>query len=184
MSFRISFCACVRGLYTNKPDSNVDVLAPSSISSISLPTATDPGGLAKVSLEDGQELLARLVVGADGAQSFVRNSAGIGRWEWDYEQRGVVTTVATSTKHSTAWQRFLKTGPVAILPVSAPCFHTQWQAIAAHVKSVVGSLFQYCVVLPSQHCQVLGEHDSRGTDGRPQPCLHPHPFMCPSRSRQ
>ena len=76
------------------------------------------GDDASVTLDSGAKIHAKLIVAADGAQSRVRQAANIGTCGWDYDQRAVVATVRTSTAHSTAWQRFLPTGPVAILPVS------------------------------------------------------------------
>lgn len=81
-------------------------------------SSSSADGLARVALGDGRVLRTRLVVGADGATSRVRSAAGVGTWGWDYDQRGVVATVRTSGALSTAWQRFLPNGPVAILPVS------------------------------------------------------------------
>lgn len=61
---------------------------------------------------------ARLVVGADGGQSLVRESAGLSVRTRDYRQRAIVATVATERPHAhTAWQRFLSTGPLALLPL-------------------------------------------------------------------
>ena len=60
---------------------------------------------------------ARLALGADGASSKLRELAGIGVSERDYGQRGLVAYVATEKPHEdTAWQRFLPTGPLALLP--------------------------------------------------------------------
>ena len=62
-------------------------------------------------------LRARLLLGADGAASKVRGLAGIGVREHDYRQRGLVAYVASERPHeATAWQRFLPTGPLALLP--------------------------------------------------------------------
>jgi 2-octaprenylphenol hydroxylase len=64
-------------------------------------------------------LTARLVVGADGAQSWVRQQFGVAFKERGYGQSGVVTHVATERPHNmTAWQRFLPDGPVALLPLA------------------------------------------------------------------
>lgn len=69
-------------------------------------------------LGDGRELSARLVVGADGARSRLREQAGIAVKGWGYDQRAVVVTVKTERSHQrTAWQRFLPTGPLAFLPM-------------------------------------------------------------------
>ena len=71
----------------------------------------------KDSSESSREVHARLVVGADGAMSSVRKMADISTWGWNYGQEGVVCTVKTARAHTTAWQRYLKTGPLALLPL-------------------------------------------------------------------
>jgi len=70
-------------------------------------------------LRSGTELFeARLVVGADGADSLVRESAGLAARTRDYHQLAIVATVKTGKPHArTAWQRFLHTGPLALLPL-------------------------------------------------------------------
>ena len=71
-----------------------------------------------VELLDGGMLAADLVVGADGARSFVRSAAGIEANEWRYEQTAFVTHLQPELPHKrTAWQRFLRTGPLGILPL-------------------------------------------------------------------
>jgi 2-polyprenylphenol 6-hydroxylase len=66
----------------------------------------------------GRELRARLVVGADGGQSLVRSRAGLSARTLDYQQLAIVATVRTASSHeNTAWQRFLRTGPLAMLPL-------------------------------------------------------------------
>ncbi|MEW9625628.1 UbiH/UbiF/VisC/COQ6 family ubiquinone biosynthesis hydroxylase [Rhodanobacter geophilus] len=70
-------------------------------------------------LADGASLSARLVVAADGAASPLRTMAGIATRGRDYAQRAVVAHVATERPHAqTAWQRFLPTGPLALLPLA------------------------------------------------------------------
>jgi 2-octaprenylphenol hydroxylase len=71
-----------------------------------------------VELEDGEILAADLIIGADGARSFVRSAAGIEANEWPYEQTAFVTHLRPDLPHNaTAWQRFLRTGPLGILPL-------------------------------------------------------------------
>jgi 2-octaprenylphenol hydroxylase len=66
----------------------------------------------------GVALRARLVVGADGARSAVRAAAGLAARSHDYRQLAIVANVATARPHAhTAWQRFLRTGPLALLPL-------------------------------------------------------------------
>lgn len=74
----------------------------------------------QLTLSDGARVQARLVVGADGAQSAVRGMIGIDTRNTDYRQRAIVTTVRTEKPHAfTAWQRFSATGPLAFLPLLA-----------------------------------------------------------------
>lgn len=61
---------------------------------------------------------AQLLVGADGANSFVRQQLDFRTREWDYEHQAIVCTVETQKPHqSTAWQCFHHRGPVALLPL-------------------------------------------------------------------
>jgi len=72
---------------------------------------------ASLSLESGLRLRARLVLGADGAASRVRDLVGLSVSEHDYGQCGLVAYVSTARSHEcTCWQRFLPTGPLAFLP--------------------------------------------------------------------
>ncbi len=72
----------------------------------------------QLTLADGEQIGAALVVAADGAQSAVRQLTGIPVSETDYGQRAIVTTVRTELPHQkTAWQRFMATGPLAFLPL-------------------------------------------------------------------
>lgn len=73
----------------------------------------------QVTLSDGRCLRPTLLVGADGAQSRVREAAGIATQQRDYGQQGLVCTVRTERPHAaTAWQRFLPEGPLAFLPLA------------------------------------------------------------------
>jgi 2-octaprenylphenol hydroxylase len=79
-------------------------------------TAGETG--VRLTLEDGTDLEAALVIGADGGRSRVRALAGIEAETTDTDQIAVVTAVATERPHGgTAWQRFLSTGPLAFLPL-------------------------------------------------------------------
>lgn len=80
-------------------------------------TRQDAGPML-LELEDGTELKADLVVAADGALSRVREMMGFRTREWDYGHRALVATVALEHPHeATAWQRFLPSGPLALLPL-------------------------------------------------------------------
>jgi 2-octaprenylphenol hydroxylase len=73
---------------------------------------------ASVTLADGRRFGARLLVGADGAESSARAAAGIGTRRADMHQKGIVATIRTERPHGqVARQRFLPTGPLALLPL-------------------------------------------------------------------
>lgn len=61
---------------------------------------------------------AKLVVGADGAQSKVRQMSDIGMTGWDYQQSAMLINVETAlSQQDITWQQFHQTGPVAFLPL-------------------------------------------------------------------
>lgn len=98
-----------------------------------------------VHLSGGRQLSARLLVGADGANSPVRSFAGIEARGWDYNRHGVVATLQMEGEgwggdHSKiAYQRFLPTGPVAMLPLPGNYSTLVWSTTpsnAALLKSL------------------------------------------------
>ncbi|KAK5153291.1 hypothetical protein LTR04_006216 [Oleoguttula sp. CCFEE 6159] len=98
-----------------------------------------------ITLSSGKTLAARLLVGADGANSPVRTFAGIDSRGWDYERHGVVATVQLDGHGwggdavKTAYQRFLPTGPVALLPLPGAFSTLVWSTLpqhAAHLKTL------------------------------------------------
>lgn len=71
-----------------------------------------------LTLVDGRQLHAPLVIAADGANSAVRRLAGCATREWDYLHHAIVTSVRCEQPHRrTAWQRFTDDGPLAFLPL-------------------------------------------------------------------
>ena len=94
----------------------------------------------RLGLSDGAEIVSRLVVGADGASSRARVLGGIEVRGWDYDQRAVVTTVATELPHRrTAWQRFLPDGPLAFLPLRDGRCSIVWSTAPAHAESLLAA---------------------------------------------
>jgi 2-octaprenyl-6-methoxyphenol hydroxylase len=74
--------------------------------------------VAKLSLDDGRRLRGRLAIAADGARSKLRTLAAIPAYGWDYDQSGIVATVAHERDHEGgAQQHFLPAGPFAVLPL-------------------------------------------------------------------
>ena len=72
-----------------------------------------------VILADGTRLEASLLIAADGAKSKVRQHFQFATREWDYGHSAIVTTIRTEQPNQkTAWQRFMPTGPLALLPLN------------------------------------------------------------------
>lgn len=85
---------------------------------------------AFLTLKEGIMLTARLVVGADGANSWLRNKADIPLTFWDYRHHALVATIRTQEAHgAVARQAFHGEGILAFLPLSDP-----------HLCSIVWSL--------------------------------------------
>ena len=85
-----------------------------------------------------QRLRVRLLVGADGTDSFVRSRAGIGTAEHDYGQCAIVTTVATSRPHAgVAYERFTASGPMAMLPLSGERCGLVWTVPAGECDPIL-----------------------------------------------
>ena len=100
--------------------------------------AIDPDGVS-ITTSRGT-LRARLVIGADGAQSAVRTAAGLGAELSDYHQTAIVATVATARPHEhTAWQRFMRDGTLALLPLFDGTSSIVWSADQALADELAGA---------------------------------------------
>ncbi len=107
-----------------KESMDVELLCPEQIASITW--QHDGVGVA---LKSGRNLKTPLIVGADGARSWLREQADIDVFQRDYGQKGIVATVKPRFSHqNTACQRFLDTGPLALLPMSGELCSIVWSA--------------------------------------------------------
>ena len=101
-------------LESAKAQQNIDLLCPAEIKDLQ---TKDQG--VTLSLADGSELHAELLIGADGAQSLVRQLSGIGQSEDAYDQHALVCSIRYKGALQTGtWQTFRPQGPLAFLPVS------------------------------------------------------------------
>lgn len=86
-------------------------------------------------LKDKTQLSTKLVIGADGTRSWIRQQADIAVKGWDFDQAALVTTVKTEKHHQdTAWQRFLNTGPLAFLPLTEGYSSIVWSTLPDEAK--------------------------------------------------
>ena len=77
-----------------------------------------PDGVA-LTLADGSEFTAAVLIAADGGDSALRRAAGIAAAQWDYGQTAIVCTMGHEKPHrGVAHERFLPAGPFAVLPMT------------------------------------------------------------------
>ncbi|KAL9053043.1 MAG: hypothetical protein Q9162_005031 [Coniocarpon cinnabarinum] len=136
--------ALMQALDLGKADSRTTLFSPTTVGSIDLGTDTQHFDLSSwpiLTLSSGAKLAARLLVGADGPNSPVRAFAGIKTHGWDYERHGVVATLQleSTPDSATAYQRFLPTGPIALLPFPNNLATLVWSTTPANA-SVLKSL--------------------------------------------
>lgn len=93
-----------------------------------------------ITLESGDQLYAPWVIGADGANSKVRNIAGIGVTAWDYRQSCMLINVTTELpQQDITWQQFFPSGPRSFLPLSGHQGSLVWYDSPSRIKQL--SLF-------------------------------------------
>jgi len=93
---------------------------------------------ADIILKNGKQLSAKLLIGADGAHSSVRDVANITLDQSAYKQKAVVSVVKSSLHHKdTAWQRFLPSGPLAFLPLGDGSCSIVWSADNARADELL-----------------------------------------------
>jgi 2-octaprenyl-6-methoxyphenol hydroxylase len=91
-----------------------------------------------VTFADGATVSARLLVGADGARSQIREQAGIATHGWSYGQSAIVCTVAHERPHDgRAEEHFLPPGPFAILPLTGNRASIVWTERTADAERYV-----------------------------------------------
>jgi 2-octaprenyl-6-methoxyphenol hydroxylase len=92
----------------------------------------------EVKFAGGETITARLLVGADGARSLIREQAGIATHGWDYDQSAIVTTVAHEREHNgRAEEHFLPAGPFAILPLTGRRCSIVWTETSGEAERMV-----------------------------------------------
>jgi 2-polyprenylphenol 6-hydroxylase len=99
--------------------------------------------------DSGIQLKGKLIVGADGANSWVRQQADIDISSWAYQQTAVVTTVKTSIHPQyTCRQQFMPEGPLAFLPLNDHFSSIVWSTtsqLAEQLLSMADNEFNQCL---------------------------------------
>ncbi|XP_072929950.1 ubiquinone biosynthesis monooxygenase COQ6, mitochondrial [Epargyreus clarus] len=117
---------------------NIEVVYGAKIEGYEIPT-THGSQESIVKMSNGDTYSCQLLIGADGANSAVRKAMGVQYLSWNYDQMGVVATLhlAEETENTTAWQRFLPTGPVALLPLDSKRSSLVWSTSNTHAKELL-----------------------------------------------
>lgn len=88
-----------------------------------------------LTLDNHQAIEADLLIGADGAHSWVRDAMQIPQKTRDYYHKAIIAVIKSQYPHHyCAYQKFLKTGPVALLPLQDN-YHTALVWSADHAES-------------------------------------------------
>ncbi|MCJ1375785.1 putative ubiquinone biosynthesis monooxygenase [Loxospora ochrophaea] len=130
----------------------IPTFSPATLTSITLPPPPPPSSpnlnlssWPLLTLSTSATLQTRLLIGADGPNSPVRTFASIPSRGWDYDRHAVVATLTLApsdrppSSRKTAYQRFLPTGPIALLPLPGPHATLVWSTLpshASHLKSL------------------------------------------------
>lgn len=92
-----------------------------------------------LTLTDGRQLDARLIIGADGASSQVRQLAGIGIHAWQYQQSCMLISVqCADDPGDSTWQQFTPAGPRAFLPLFDHWASLVWYDTPARIRQLQG----------------------------------------------
>jgi 2-octaprenyl-6-methoxyphenol hydroxylase len=109
-----------------------------------------PADVAATRHEDGQvqvsvmqadseiRMTAAVLVAADGADSALREQAGIRVRRFDYGQTAIITNVSPQLPHENiAWERFTDTGPLALLPMSGQRCGVVWTVASEQTEAIM-----------------------------------------------
>ena len=121
------------GLWRALQQTDVSLICPAQCGKLEVSEAS-----AALSLSNGRTLTAQLVVGADGARSWVRSQAGIQASDKDYGQSGVVANFTTGKPHQgIARQWFRADGILAYLPLPGNRMSIVWSTDTAHAQELL-----------------------------------------------
>lgn len=130
-----------------------------------------------------RNVISKLIVGADGANSWLRNKAEVTIASWDYQHTALVATVQSQLPHNnTARQRFMSDGPLAFLPLDQPHLSSiVWSSDPAKIDSLLKMPApQFCKNLAEEFAFELGELELHGErKSFPLRMLHAEQYIKP-----
>eukprot|EP00088_Acartia_fossae_P005443 TRINITY_DN12416_c0_g1_i15.p1 TRINITY_DN12416_c0_g1~~TRINITY_DN12416_c0_g1_i15.p1 ORF type:complete len:464 (+),score=60.45 TRINITY_DN12416_c0_g1_i15:37-1428(+) len=97
-------------------------------------------GVVNIELESGERLETEFLIGADGFKSLVRQKLELDTVGWEYNYTGVVSTLQLENdqqENNTAYQRFLPTGPIAVLPLGPKHSSLVWSMPSSLAKQKI-----------------------------------------------
>ena len=116
-------------------------------------------GSISVTLDNGKKLNTKLLVGADGRNSELANRADIKKSGWKYNQSALVCAIEHEADHNgVAWQYFMPSGPLAVLPMTGKRSCIVWTEQNANAKAI--NLFdetRYTKILAARLGNFLGK---------------------------
>ena len=90
---------------------------------------------SQITLESGQIIQAKILIGADGGNSLVRAAANIGVQGWQYSQQALGIQIKTyDVQQDITWQQFTPDGPMAFLPLYNGFASLVWYHTAQDIK--------------------------------------------------
>ncbi|KRZ53514.1 Ubiquinone biosynthesis monooxygenase COQ6 [Trichinella nativa] len=108
--------------------SNVTFQSETTVKSVKL--ADSLSDLVTVHFGDSSTVTAKLLIAADGSNSRIRSAMGVRTLQWNYDQKSIIANLkliyANPEDSCTAWQRFVRTGPLAVLPLSNDQASLSW----------------------------------------------------------
>ena len=94
-------------------------------------------GYISVTRDNGKKLDTKLLVGADGRNSELANRAEIKKSGWKYNQSALVCAIEHEADHNgVAWQYFMPSGPLAVLPMTGKRSCIVWTEQDANAKAI------------------------------------------------
>lgn len=132
LGYMIENSVLQRALWQRLQQQGVELISPARLQ------AMQPGnGVWQLTLENGDRLLTKLVVGADGANSQVRQLAGMGIRGWNYAQSCMLISVrCEQDAGDCTWQQFTPDGPRAFLPLFDRWASLVWYDNPARIRQL------------------------------------------------